>query len=725
MGSTDFHRLLQPASVAVAGAGGNPTSMGARTLGMIGRYGFQGALYAINPKGKDCGQWPGYTGVAELPETPDLCIVAVPPTAAVEVVAECGRRGVPFVQVLTTGSEGSLTFDESLVAATTKGTRVLGPNCVGTHSPAGGVTFVEGPSDAVGSAAIISQSGGLSLDFVNQAASRGLPLRAVISAGNCADVSLAELVDHFATEDATSVVGIYLEGVADGRLFVEAIRRATRHKPVVILKGGRTLVGSASAASHTGAVAVPHSTWLAAMRQAGVICADTPDDFLAKLSVFDSRVPSLDGDQLAVLGNGGGMTVLSTDALSDGGLSLTRLSEQTERAIRGLDSPPGATLGNPADIPAGALNLSGTETLSSLLEHVLSDPGVFGALVHFNLVALLNYPDPRSLAVALADLLRHGEGAEKPIYAALRSTPEAESEALRRVVLDTCREARIPVFQNGIEAAVAASAARVWRRWLDRPSTAGAKAADEDHRAHGSARSLLRDAVADSYARGESALPTVALIEALGSYGIASAKTCLVTSTDHAVSTFAEFDGAVAMKVEAEGLTHKSDVDGVRLNITDMSEVAKAFEELERIGHHEGGRDHFRGVLMQQMVEAPAIEVLVGMHRDPVLGVTVLVGLGGVLVEVLGDVTARLAPVSVHEADEMLDELRSASILAGFRGARPRDRTALCELIARFSVLASDCPAEVTEIDLNPVLVLSEGGGALSVDARCLLQSAQ
>ena len=709
--------LLSPATVAVAGAGENLGSMGARTLQMIADYGFAGGLYAINPQGRDSGGHPGYRQVRDLPERPDLCLVAVPASAAVKVVAECADLSVPFVQVLTSGSEGSFEFDRELIDAADARSRLLGPNCVGTHAPSGRITFMRHPDPTPGTVSIVSQSGGLSIDFVNQSAARGMPIRAIISAGNCADVSLAELVSSLADDSETSVIGVYLEGVADGLGFVHAVRYAVARKPVVVLKGGTSQAGSDSAASHTGAVAVSHETWRAVMHQIGAIEATDPDDLLAKLSALRGEVPILGGDRLAVLGNGGGMTVLTTDALEGDGLRLAALTEQTKTDIEAMDTPPGSTLGNPSDIPAGSLNAVGTDTLAKVLRRLLEDPGVDGAVLHFNLVALLNYGDPELFAHGLGNLLVHGAIGDKPVYAGLRSTPDPDAERLRQIVLRACTAVGIPTFRSGLEAARAAVAARRRTGWLERED------ADTPTRLRRppEAATRLHELIDRTISHGQQLTPFVETSAVLEAYGLACVATQGVEDANAAAATVDGMGGPVAIKLDVVGLSHKSDVGGVRLGIKDGEQARRTYEQLRELAASFGGEVNLREVVVQAMASADHVEMLVGMHRDPVLGPVIVVGFGGVLVEAVGDVAIRLAPVTETEAARMLSELRSARMLGAFRGAPARDVDALAELIARFSELATDCPVSVAAIDLNPVLVGPVGQGAQAVDWRIVI----
>ena len=718
---TDFGILLEPRSIAIAGAGSNPHSLGARTLRMIDRFGFRGDLYALNPNSRDCGRFRGYAGIAELPTTPDLCIVAVPPDAAIDVVGSCASRRVPFAHVLTSGPNGSSDFDRELAGAAAGRTRLIGPNCVGTHSPSGRISFIEGADSTVGTISIVSQSGGLSLDFVNQLPHRASSFRAVISAGNCADVSLAELVEFFATDDATTVIGIYLEGIPDGRAFVDAVRRATLRKPVVVLKGGRSDIGSLSAASHTGAVAVPDLIWKSAMLQSGAINATTPDDFLAKVTALEGRVPRLCGNEMALLGNGGGMTVLCADALVDGGLTLADLSEQTKSAIEELKTPAGATLGNPADLPAVALNAAGADVLSALFRLVLSDESVRGAIVHYNLAPLQNYPNPSILASGLSNLIREGKGVGKPIFAALRTTSTSECEELRQTVLMACKEADIPCFGDAVEAASAAAATRQWSEWVRNRQTGELRAAKTYRAPSLTARIDRAFEVATPSHVGE--VSPMAASEILRDYGIQCVPTRLTATPQEASNAVREFCGPVVMKLDASGVTHKSDSGGVQLNVTTPEQAHHVFGKLLRVGESLVGAEEIRGVLVQEMVTAPALEILVGMHRDAVLGPTVVVGLGGIFVEALRDVTSRLAPIDEDESRQMLAELKSSVLLGAFRGRPQRDINALIRLVSNFSRLAFDCPQDVAEIDLNPVLVLEDGQGAVAVDWRFLLGS--
>ncbi len=453
---TAFENLFYPKSIAVVGASPNLRHLGSRQLKLLQAFGCPGHLYAVNPRAESSFGVPGYRRVRDIPGPVDFAMTVVPAHAVVDVVADCVAKAVPVAQILTGGfgesGDAGKRMEQAMGQTAAGHTRLVGPNCMGVYSAAGGLTFVATAERAGGSVSIGSHSGGLSIDMILQAKARGLALNKVVSMGNCIDLDPVDFLQYFGADPETEVIGFYLEGVQRGRAFFNALQEVATQKPVVVLKGGRTRLGAQSVASHTNALAGDYVIWQAAVAQAGTIMVETVDDLLATLTALQPHIPRPRGRGVALVGNGGGATVLSTDVLEEKGLTLVPLRASSRAALADIAMPSEATVGNPTDIPIGALNTSGGEALGRVMHGLLQDAEVHGLVVHFNLAAFINYDNRHDIADGVSAALRSVAGSSKPLYIALRATPEPSLEALRASILATTREIGLLCFQSAQEA---------------------------------------------------------------------------------------------------------------------------------------------------------------------------------------------------------------------------------------------------------------------------------
>lgn len=713
-----MEKLFHPRSVAVAGASGNPNNLGSRSLKQIKDFGFTGSLCAVNPKGQSSGGVPGYRSLVNIPGPVDLCLIAVPAAAVGKVVADCVAKGVPVAQILTSGfgeagAEGRRA-EQAILAKAAGKTRLVGPNCMGVYSAPGGLNFVATAEKTPGQISIASQSGGLSIDMILQAKARGLKLNKLASIGNCIDLGPEDFLGYFGHDPETEVIGLYLEGVKPGRNFPLSLQEAASYKPVVLLKGGRTGLGAKSVASHTNSLAGQYATWQAAVSQAGAIMVDNVDDFLASLTALQSYVPRMRGKAAALVGNGGGATVLATDNLAELGLTLAVLRETTLKAMADIQMPAGSTVGNPTDTPVGALNKSGSEALGEVVDQLLADPGVDGAVVHFNLVPFINYENRRDIAEGVSAALRSMAGKDKPVYVALRSVPDAPLETLRAQILETIKETGLPCFQSAGEAVRTLAAVHQWtkRPVIDREQEKASP--PEQVLAKG------REIMARLKEKGYSAVPQEEAFQLLDVYGIPHPQARLAADAAQAVIVAEAIGYPVALKLDSPDILHKTEAGGVRLGLGNREEVCQAFREICESARRYRTDARINGVLVQAMSRPPLQEMICGLKRDPVFGPTLLLGLGGLLVEVLQDVSLRVLPLSARDARSMWQKLDGSALLTGYRGRPRADTTALEDLLQKVAVLGRMTP-EISEMDLNPVMVWEEGSGITVVDCRIVL----
>jgi len=711
--------LFHPKSIAVAGASDNTKNLGSRTLKLIKDFGFEGSIYAVNPKAESSSGAPGYSRVADLPEAVDLCFVVVPARAAVSVIKDCAVQGVPVAQVLTggfgeTGRAGQ-DAERRMVEAAAGRTRLVGPNCLGVYSPGSRLTLAASTDPRPGDVAIASQSGGLSIDIILQARARGLKLSKLVSIGNCMDLDPVDFLNYFAVDEQTRVIGMYIEGLKRGRDFLAGLRKVALLKPVVILKGGRTGQGAKSVASHTNSLAGDFTIWKTAADQTGVLLAENVDDFLAALTALQPQVPRPAGRGLALVGNGGGSTVLATDLAEELGLHLAELTTDSKKQLSEIQMPPGSTVGNPTDIPVGALNKAGGESVGRIIETILHDDQVHGMVIHFNLLPFINYTNRQEIAEGLSRAVSKANTRHKTVFLALRSVPDPKIEPLREYLLNIADKANLPCFQSADEAV--AAMARIQRNTsLEFDSSLSKSETVISKQNISSARNLIERCIAD----GVNYLNQKDCFDLLELFGIDHPPYRLVRDEDQAVQAAADIGFPVVIKIDSLDIVHKSDVGGVQTGIKDREGVRRAFEQIMHSVQNYDHRAKINGIFVQGMVPARSFEMICGLKRDPVFGQVMMVGLGGVLVELLQDVSLRILPLGKSDPTRMWQGLKASKLLTGYRGKPAADTEALEDLIRRLAAMGEIIP-EISELDLNPVTLDFRGEGVEALDCRIFL----
>jgi acetyl coenzyme A synthetase (ADP forming)-like protein len=693
--------LLRPRSIAVIGAARKRGTIAAEVFHNLVQFGFQGAVYPVNPRASVVQSVRAYANVEEIPDAVDLAVLVVPAAQVVETIDACGRKGVRAVVVITagfaeTGPDGAAMQQALADRARSYGMRVVGPNCLGVLNANPdvrmGATFAPN-FPPFGGVAVCSQSGALGLAILDLALEVGMGISSFVSIGNRADVSAADLIAYWEHDPDTKVILLYLENLGDPAEFLEIARRVSRKKPVAVVKSGRTEAGRRAASSHTGALAGMDVAVDALLGQCGVLRTDTIHE-LFDVAMLLSTQPVPKGPRMAILTNAGGPGIMATDACESRGLKVPTLTEATRAALREF-LPAAASVGNPVDMIASA----SAEHYERSLRLLLADPGVDGVLTLFVTPIVTK---PTDVAEAI---LRATRDAQKPIVACMmgsQGVPEAVA---------ALREARIPTYT--FPEAAAAALARAARygdyraRGEDTAPPLSIDAAKRDD-----ATAILGKPL-PAGARGRW-LPPDEVRTVLEAYGIATPRQAIARSGDEAARLAAEIGFPVALKLIAKGITHKTDVGGVRLGLRDESEVREAY--LAMLGRlHELGRTaDMEGVLLQRMADR-GIETFVGATRDPEFGHLIGFGLGGVQVELLKDVVFRVAPLGALDAAEMVDGIRARALLEGFRGGPVADKAALTDVLLRVGRLVADFP-QIAEVDLNPVIARPDG--AIAVDAR-------
>jgi acetyltransferase len=724
--SASLAPFFNPSGVAVIGASRDPTklSYGVMRNLLDPETGFPGPVYPVNPKADEIMGLRCYPDISAVPDPVELAVLLIPALHVPRTIAACGQRGLKAAVVISggfreVGPDGAALEREMVEIARRYGLRVMGPNGIGvidTRTPLN-TTFVRGMPPR-GGIAFLSQSGALCGGVIDCAAAAGLDGKAgaswtlgqgigfsrLLSVGNEADVNETDVIPFLASDDASRVLALYLEDVKGGPDFVEALRQAAARKPVVILKSGRTSSGQAATASHTGALAGAHDAFRAACRRAGAIEIETIRGLFHGAAALEHQ-PLPAGNRIAILTNSGGPAALAADCLEEHGLELACTSQETRLGLEAVLHPEAQTAG-PVDMLGGA----DEDSYRSALDLALADPACDGVLAILVPQVLVN---PAKVVNAVASAAARQAAPGKPVLLCLMG------EASLDEAYSAARAASLPAYTFP-EDAVGAFAV-LWRRQeaLCELAAPVPPRSDAERVAAAKGRRKAQEVLLLARSAGRRALDASECLALLEAYGIPMPPQTLATDPADAVA-FAERIGyPVALKIVSPDILHKTDVGGVVLGVSDEQGVRAAFDGILARARAAHPQAPLRGVQVQKMASG-GHEVIIGVTRDPTFGPLVMFGLGGVYVEALRDVSFRLAPLTRADAEEMIDEVRSARLLAGLRGAPSADRTALADAIVRIGQLAADHP-EIAEMDVNPLAVFAAGQGALALDARVVL----
>ncbi|MGB9965997.1 acetate--CoA ligase family protein [Halobacterium hubeiense] len=686
----DASGLFAPDRVAVVGATDREGSIGRAIVTNLAD--FDGDVVAVNP-GRDAVL--GYDCYPDLQSAPaaDLAVVVVPPSVVVDAVRDAGEAGVRNVVVITagfseTGSEGADRERELAAVADDYDLNLVGPNSLGVLSTPSGLNATFGPSNALdGSLSFMSQSGAFITAVLDWANDQGIGFKDVVSLGNKAVMDETDFLRQWHDDAETNVVLGYLEGIENGREFVDTAREVTQDTPAVVVKSGRTEAGAQAASSHTGTIAGSEAAYEAGFEQAGVVRAENVQELFDFARALDG-LPLPDSEDVAVVTNAGGPGVMATDAVGDARLSMASFGDDTVDELE-ASLPDAANVYNPVDV----LGDAGVDRFADALDTVLGSPDVGCAVVVAAPTAVMDFAD---LAAVLAERqAEHGT----PVVACLMGGERTERAA------DALAEAGIPNYFDPARAVRSLDALAVQRAVEAREYEEPAEFDVDRERA----REILEAA-----AERDDRRLGVEAMDLLDAYGIPTPDGEVVDDPADAERVAADIDGDVVMKIVSPDILHKSDIGGVKVGVPD-GEVRDAYEDLVTRAKNYQPDATILGVQVQEMVDTEAgTETILGVNRDPQFGPLVLFGLGGIFVEVLEDTSVRVAPVSGREADEMIDDLDSAPLLRGARGREPADEAAITEAVQRLSQLVTDFPA-ILELDVNPLLATADGVQALDV----------
>jgi acyl-CoA synthetase (NDP forming) len=695
--------------VAVIGASRDPASIGYRLLDAVVSNQFQGPVYPVNPKATAIRGLPAYPSLREVPGPVDLALIAVPRHAVPGVVDDCIACRVPALVVISAGfaevdAAGRQVQDRLVATVRRHGMRLIGPNCLGLVSTDPDVRLnavFAGAFPPRGGVALASQSGALGLAILVAAARSGLGISSFVSLGNAADVSTNDLLEYWGEDSRTDVVLLYLESFGNPRHFANIARRVSRCKPIVAVKAGRTRAGRRAAGSHTAALAVNDVPVDALFHQTGVIRAETLEEMFDLEAFLSTQLPPR-GRRVGLVTNGGGPAILCSDACEAAGLLVPELSEGTKARLARFLAP-GAGISNPVDLIASATPEQFRQAVEALLRS-----GEVDALVVIYVVAGLAETEAVTRAIREGVVAARDRGVTgTPVLACFM--PET---GIRSLSISSAE--RIPCYVFPETAARVLGKAARYADWRAQPPGRTPVFADMDLAAVRQLCGLVLQQ------RGAGWLTTEETRSVLRALGLPVAAGGIARTADEATALARRLGFPVAVKLAAHDIVHKTEMGGVRLNLADEAGVRRAFEEITARLRSEAKLAAMEGVLVQPMV-AGGTEVMVGVTHDPLFGPLLAFGLGGIHVEILGDVCFRVPPLTDRDAAEMVRSIRGYRLFQGYRGHPAADVAALEDVLLRVSRLVEEVP-EVGEVDLNPVFALPPGQGCRIVDARIRLR---
>ncbi|MDR0480159.1 MAG: acetate--CoA ligase family protein [Burkholderiaceae bacterium] len=720
MSNRPLHDVFYFRSIAIVGASKDITKRGFRSIQKLQEDGFTGKIYPVNPKETEILGLQCYKSIDDIPGEFDLALVCTPAKTLPSVIEQCGRKKAKGVVVLAggfaeAGPDGAALQAEMVAMAKKHGVRIVGPNTSGifnTHNHCNVVGFSDLRAGNIG---LLSQSGNMALSLVTEGQANGdIGFSTYVGIGNESDIRFDEYIDYFADDENTSVLVGYVEGVKNGTAFVNALRRMTRKKAVVLYKSGRTSAGVSSAKSHTGALAGNYAVSQGVLRQAGVVLAAKSDEILPLAEAL-SLLPPLKTRRVAILADGGGHGTIAADALTERGMVLAKLADTTRQRLSTI-LPAAANTSNPVDVAGGTDN--NPAVFADCARILLEDPSVDGLLITglYGGYGVRFSPSLTPIEMkASADIAEMRNQYGKPVL--VHSLYGCLGAGARPEPLVAVRKAGIPVYASLEMAVRCLQAAAEFQEVRNRPDVPGAPS--------GAVKRI--QSFADTIARCRAQNRTVVLEHearaALADAGVPmSAQTILAKTADEAVQAFHTLGAVpVAMKIVSKDVIHKSDAGGVKLNLASPREVEAAYAQIITNSKKAVQGADITGVLVTPMAPKGGVEVIIGVVRDPTYGQVMMFGLGGVLVEVLKDVVFRALPLTRNDAAEMLEEIHSSKVLDGVRGNPPVDKAALVDVMMGVSSLCAAFP-EIQELDLNPVMAYATGAGIL--DARILLAPA-
>ncbi|MBI5360680.1 MAG: acetate--CoA ligase family protein [Planctomycetes bacterium] len=709
MNSSTLTVLFYPNSIAIIGASNRPLTIGYRISQNLKDAGFKGAIYPVHPKESEINGLKAYPSILAVPETPDLAHIVVKNSMVPQVIEDCGKKGVKCVIINTagfkeTGGDG-IELEKQIVSIAKKyNVRIFGPNCQGVinSDPSAPLyaNFTYTRITKPGNISIIAQSGGVGEVINQRLAELGTGIRMYASNGNAADISIPEILSYWAEDKETRVIILHIESLAQPAEFIRIASAITRHKPILGMKTGRTAMGARAVSSHTGSLMKADTAIDAVFDKCGIIPFTNQEDICQAALAFATQ-PVPKGLRVGIITNTGGPGIIATDECVLAGLSIPDLSENTKTFLK-ANLFPEATVSNPVDVLATA----GPKEYAAAIDALLKEPNVDSVMVNF---ITPFFVDCEGVA---KEIKRLAENTSKPLLSVVMTDKKQWAETL-----ETIKSAGLPAYDLPETASKALSAMVQYGLYRQRPQAPPPVFTDVD-------KVRAQSIILSAQKAGRKFLSAKDGFELLKAYKIPVAKFALEETTDACLKSADRVGYPLVLKVDSETVVHKSDQGGVITGIKNSVELAGHLKEFQK---------RFNGVGVKYMIQEyigaeesgqcavagrqkPA-EVILGASFMEGLGHLMMFGLGGIFVEVLKDVSFRIAPLTEYDARGMAESIKSAAVLKGVRGRKSAAMEKLTEITLRLSQLLTDCPG-VVELDLNPVMMFPEAEDCKVVDVR-------
>lgn len=695
---SNLDKIMKPKAIAVIGASTKEHTIGSDIMKRLQEYNFNGKIYPVNPKGGIIEGLQAYTSVLEVPGEVDLAIIVVNAKFVLSTIDQCHEKGIKGLCIITagfkeTGKEGAEVEKQLLAKVQEYGMRCVGPNCLGVVNTHPEIRmdgcFAESLPER-GNIGFVSQSGALGGGILNILKDLNLGFAQFISIGNQADVNAETALEYWENEEDVEQILLYMESIQNPANFRKLATRISKKKPILALKAGRSAAGASAASSHTGSLAGADKAANALLNQSGVIREYSLKNLFATAKVF-ANCPIPKGDRVAIITNSGGPGIMATDAVCEYGMHMAQITDETKDKLRSF-LPSAASVKNPIDMIASAPIEHYKETLKT----VIADPNVDMIITIY-----LPFLGLKDIDVAKALMEIKAEHPEKPVIGVFMTKSDFFTTLSDMKV-------NMPFFMYAEEAADGLNRLNQQRLWMERPE-GKIPVYDVD-------REKAKQIIKQSLAEGRAQLTTRESIDVLDAYGIRVCKSGFATSEDQAVEIGNSIGYPVVMKMTSKTTSHKTDVGGVRVNIQSAEQLRAEYQDLIAKLTEKGLIDGLEGVIIQEMVKGNR-EMVCGIATDPQYGPMMMFGLGGVFIEVMKDVTFRIAPLTDVDAAEMIKSVKAYKLLEGARGTKPAQMDQIQETLMRLSQLVHDF-SFIDELDINPLLISEKTGEGIAVDGR-------
>ena len=698
MSVSAMDKIMSPASMAVIGASSREHTIGFDIMKNLQKYGYSGTIYPINPKDSEIQGLKAYPSVLDVPGPIDMAVIVINSKFVLSTIDQCHQKGIKGVVIISAGFKetgpAGKQLEEALVAKLHEyGMTCVGPNCLGVVNTDPKVRLDACFAETLpvrGDIGFVSQSGALGGGILNILKDLNIGFAQFISIGNQADVNADSAIEYWENVDDVHQILLYMESIADPQKFRTLATRTTKKKPIVALKAGRSAAGASAASSHTGSLAGADKAAADLLAQSGVIREFSLENLFNTAKVF-SHCPIPKGDRVAIVTNSGGPGIMCTDAVVEHGMQMAQLSEETKNNLRAF-LPPAASVKNPVDMIASAP----LEHYKQTLKTVLADDGVDMVVVIY-----LPFLGLKDIDVAKAIMEIKAENPSKPVVGVFMTTQDFFQKISEM-------EVNIPFFMFGEQAVEGLNRLNQQRKWIARPEGKFPEFKVESEKVTSVFSSVL--------AEGREQLTTAESLAVLSAYGIRVCKDGEAKDLDQAIALADKIGYPVVMKLNSKKISHKTDVGGVRVGIENADQLRAEYTDMVNKLKAKNLLDGMEGVIIQEMVKSDR-EMVCGIATDPQYGPMMMFGLGGVFVEVMKDVSFRLAPLSDLDALDMIKSVKAYKLLEGARGAVPADINQIKDILLRLSQLVKDFPF-VDELDINPLMISNKDGEPIAVDGR-------